>query len=93
MPEQPARRVVARMILQLLTVALLISMLVTQLMILARMPHSPPTLADFLQAGANRREVMQSLPLVRVQGGSLEIEGGSIDVDVQNTPLEVQIQR
>jgi len=81
MSEKPARGSIVRVVLQLLTVALLVSMLVTQLMILARMPKSPPTYADFVRAGANRRQFIQDLPLVRIQSGSVHVEGGYIDVE------------
>lgn len=67
-------------------VALLAAILAVQLLILSRMPSTPPTLADLRKVKAEqRREMLLRIPLVRVEG--------TVNVDVNNTPLEVQIAR
>jgi len=91
MPEQPPRRNSFRFLLQLLTIGLLVSMLVTQLMILARMPLPPPTLKDLMQPGADKAQFMKSLPLVRVQG-EVEVQNMPLEVEVQNMPLRVEVE-
>ena len=75
-------------------VILLAAILVTQILILLRIPTSPPTIGEVRNAKTNdaRTELLQSIPLVRVQGGSIDADvTGTVDVDVQNTPLEVEI--
>jgi len=71
---------------RLILVALLAAILVVQLLILARIPPGSPTSADLQSAKAEqRREMLLRIPLARV--------AGTVDVDVNNTPLEVELQR
>jgi len=69
------------------TATLLAAILVTQILILLRVPPPAPTLQDLrnAKAGSAGRELLDTVPLVRVQG--------TVDVQVENTPLEVQIYR
>lgn len=63
--------------------ALLGGILVVQCMILRRMPPAPITLERIRNANASEKQQMiKSVPWVRVQAGSIEID---------NTPLDVQI--
>jgi len=57
---------------------------------------TPPTIGAVRNAKTNdaRTELLQSIPLVRVQGGTIDADiTGTVDVEVQNTPLEVQVYR
>lgn len=79
-----------------MVVALLAAILVTQIVIILRMPAAPPTIRAMRNATSDeaRTNLLQSLPLVRVQGGSVEAEiTGPVDVEVRNTPLEVAVYR
>jgi len=79
-----------------LIVTLLAAILVTQVLILLRMPTPPPTIGAVRNAKTSsaRTELFQSIPLVRVQGGTIDAEiTGAVDVEVQNTPLEVEVYR
>lgn len=85
-----------------LTVVLLVAILATQLLILRRMPAPIPTLGmlNSTPAGDARMTLLQQLPLIRVQGGGIEasVSGtveveGTVQVEVGNTPLEVELSR
>ncbi len=79
-----------------IVIALLAAILSTQVLILLRMPASPPTIGAVRNAKTDdaRTELLQSIPLVRVQGGTIDADiTGTVDVEVQNTPLEVQVYR
>jgi hypothetical protein len=64
-------------------VSLLAAILVTQILILLRMPPPPPTFQSVRNAkpASVRRELLQRVPLVRVEG--------TVEVEVQNEPLQV----
>ncbi len=79
-----------------LIVGLLAAILAIQVLILLRMPDSPPSTKALREAkpGKERAELLQSIPLVRVEGGTIDADiTGTVDVEVQNTPLEVEIYR
>lgn len=67
-------------------VTLLVVLIGLQLLILSRLP-TPVTIASVIAAPQEKKaDLIKQVPLVRVQGGS-------VDVDVQNTPIEVEISR
>ncbi|WP_318557308.1 hypothetical protein [Geobacter anodireducens] len=67
-------------------VALLGALVGLQLLILNRLPM-PVTLASVIAAPQEKKaDLIKQVPLVRVHGGS-------VGVDVQNTPLEVEVAR
>ena len=79
---------------------LLAAILATQILILLRMPGSPPTIRAMRNAhGDARRELLQSIPMVRVEGGTIDnvttVDSvtDTVNVEVQNEPLEVEIDR
>lgn len=85
-----------------LIVALLAAILVTQVLILVRMPAPFPTFGALrkIESSDERVKLIESLPLVRVHGGTLSADvtgsveiDGSVDVKIQNTPLGVEIYR
>jgi hypothetical protein len=76
--------------LNIVVVALLIAIEATQVLILLRLPDTPPSFAALRSAKTDdaRTKLWQSIPLVRVDGGTVDAEiTGTVDVDVQNTPL------
>ena len=79
-----------------LIVALLTGILGTQVLILFRMPASSPTIRAVQNAKTDdaRTELLLSIPLVRIQGGTVNADiTGTVDVEVQNTPLGVEVYR
>jgi len=69
-----------------IVVGLLGALVVLQLLMLYRLP-TPVTLNSYIAASQDQKaDLIKQVPLVRVQGGS-------VDVEVQNTPLEVEINR
>ncbi len=77
---------------RIVVVVLLAAVLVVQLLIFYRMQTGSPTLADLRKAKPEQRpEMLLRIPLVRVEG-TVDV-AGTVDVDVNNTPLEVQIVR
>lgn len=77
---------------EILVVLLLASILVVQVMILRKLPPPPPTLADLRETPAEgRKDVLLKRPLVYV-GGSVAVEN-TVNVEVGNTPLEVEVSR
>jgi hypothetical protein len=69
-----------------IVVGLLGALVVLQLLMLYRLP-TPVTLNSYIAAPQDQKaDLIKQVPLVRVQGGS-------VDVEVQNTPLEVEINR
>lgn len=77
-----------------IVILLLGSILTTQVLILLRIPRSPPTVGAV--RAAKGREALSALllatPIVRVEGGVIEARvTGS--VEVENTPLEVSLNR
>ncbi len=77
-------------------VALLASIQFTLVVILLRMPVSAPTISDLKSAknDETRSKLIQKIPLVHVSSGTIDANIiGTVDVEVHNTPLEVQIQR
>jgi len=88
-----------------LIVVLLAAILVTQVLILLRipgMPASPPTYGAWLreQTRDERMKLLLDIPLVRIQGGNIDADitgtvdvEGTVGVEVENTPLEVEVYR
>lgn len=69
-----------------IVVGLLGVLVLLQLLMLYRLP-TPVTLNSLISAPQDQKaDLIKQVPLVRVQGGS-------VDVEVQNTPLEVEINR
>ena len=68
-------------------VFLLSAILITQLLILFRIPSTPPSAWDIQNAKNSEdvSELMRRIQLVRVQGGH-------VDVDVQNHELDVKVK-
>ncbi len=77
---------------RLAVVLLLIGILTVQILILRRMPLPVPSLA-VLQAATpeQRKELLLQRPLTIVDG-SVRIDG-TVDVSIENTPVEVEINR
>jgi hypothetical protein len=80
--------------------ALLAAILATQILILLRMPGPPPTIRAMRNAhGHARVDLLQSMPMVRVEGGTIDnvttVDSitDTVNVEVQNEPLEVEIDR
>jgi hypothetical protein len=77
---------------------LLTAILATQILILLRMPAPPPTLRAIRNAkpGNMRLELFQGIPLVRVQGGTIDsvttVDSitDTVNVEVENEPLQVE---
>jgi hypothetical protein len=77
---------------RLTVVFLLIGILVVQILILRRMSPPLPTLAVLRQATPEgRKELLLRRPLVTVDG-SVSIDG-TVGVNIENTPVEVEINR
>lgn len=77
-------------------VALLTGILGTQMLILFRMPAAWPTIQAVQNAKTDdaRKGLLLGIPLVRIQGGTVSADiTGTVDVEVQNTPLGVEIYR
>jgi len=69
-----------------IVVGLLSVLVVLHLLMLYRL-STPVTLNSLISAPQDQKaDLIKQVPLVRVQGGS-------VDVEVQNTPLEVEINR
>lgn len=77
-----------------LIVVLLAAILATQILILLRMPASPPAIGALLNARTDteRMELLNSVPLVQVEGGTIHAITGTVFVRVENTPLEVHVE-
>jgi hypothetical protein len=78
-----------------IVVGLLGFLVLLQLLILYRLP-TPITLNSLISAPqAQKANLIKQIPLVRVQGGSVDVEvqNTRLDVEVQNTPLAVEINR
>ena len=74
-----------------LAITLLFFILLTQILILVRLPNSPQAIATIgtrsnAKSDSERKELLQNILLVRVVSGSL-------DVNVENYPLAVEIYR
>lgn len=69
-----------------IVVGLLGALVVLQLLVLYRLPI-PITINSLIAAPQDQKaDLIKQVPLVRVQGGS-------VDVEVQNTPIEVEINQ
>ena len=78
-----------------IVVGLLGFLVLLQLLILYRLP-TPITLNSLISAPqAQKANLIKQIPLVRVQGGSVDVEvqNTRLDVEVQTTPLAVEINR
>ena len=78
-----------------IVVGLLGFLVLLQLLMLYRLP-TPITLNSLISAPqAQKANLIKQIPLVRVQGGSVDVEvqNTRLDVEVQNTPLAVEINR
>lgn len=78
-----------------IVVGLLGFLVLLQLLMLYRLP-TPVTLNSLVSAPqAQKANLIKQVPLVRVQGGSVDVEvqNTRLDVEVQNTPLAVEINR
>jgi len=79
-----------------LIVSLLAAILATQVLILLRIPVSPPTIGAVQNAKTDdeANQLLLRSPVVLVQGGSIKADIiGTVDVEVQNTPLDVEVYR
>jgi hypothetical protein len=86
-------------VLLALVVFLLTAILGTQLVVLQRLPKSIPTAGSY-KAADDRAAARDAIPLVRIQGGDVDVSGhvdvsGYVDVGgevaVTNEPLEVEV--
>ena len=70
-------------------VGLLAGILATQVIMLQRMPASPPTAGTLKNAttAEARVKLLQRIPVVCVQGGTIDDITRTVDVNVGNTPL------
>jgi hypothetical protein len=76
-------------VLRALTVLLLAIIAILQALILTRMP---PTIGELRSAdAADRRKILMRKPLIDVSG-SVEVDN-TVSVEVDNSPLEVEIVR
>ncbi len=76
-----------------LIVILLAAILITQVLILLRMPAPFPTLGALRNAKTDKVRIKKilSIPMVQVYGGSIDVQNTPLDVNVQNTP-DVNVQ-
>ena len=74
-------------------ILLLAATLTVQVKILRKIPDPLPSIATLQTATTPqaKKDVLMRRPLVTVNG-SVEVEG-TVDVDIQNTPVEVEIVR
>lgn len=95
MSQQVSNSVAPRHISNWVVVVLLAAILSTQLLILMRMPVPLPTIGAVQNAKTDnaRLELLRNIPVIRVQGGTIDDITGTVDVTVQNTPLEVEVDR
>lgn len=79
-----------------IVVMLLLAILITQVLILLRMPSFTPTVRMLRNAKTydEFQQILDGIPLVWVHGGDIRADiAQTVDVEVINTPLEVQLYR
>jgi len=77
-------------------ILLLVAILSAQVIILKTHAKLFLTLMDLriAKTGVKRRSVIDQIPLVRIQGGSVDaVIQGTVDVEIQNTRLDVEMYR
>ena len=74
-------------------ILLLVATLTVQVMILRKMPDTLPSLSSLQMATTPqaKKDLLMRRPFVTVNG-SVEVEG-TVDVDIENTPVQVEIVR
>jgi len=81
--------------LRLFNTLILIGILSVLILIWTKMPASTPSLKDFIEAKANKKNVEQLLseiPFVKIQGTvPVDVQNYALNVDVQNTELDVNV--
>ena len=84
-------------ILRAVSTVVLLGILAVLILIYLRLPQAQhfPTLKDVREAvGDQKQGLLMEMPMVRVQGTvSVDVTNSSLDVSVENTPLEVEISR
>lgn len=92
-PQNPTSR---RAITDWLIVKILLATLITQLLLIYRLPAPPLIVGALRQAATDsaRAVLFAKIPVVVVRGGTIDAQiTGPIDAKVQNTPLEVDVHR